>query len=455
MKLSFRIVSVAFLAAAVGFLAAAAVVKITMARNDAGAAESLRAKLTEEHVAQCELGPASWSLELDLGARAFAYDAAWKASNPHAPALALGPLLVPAEKGRILRLPRTPDHGRIVAERVRDEGPCTVVAVHFNAPRQQQDTTLLSTSVLALVTSATSALGFLAIVRPFLRRVEELRRAAERVGADEYVPAETSNASSSDELTRIRRGIDGAHRRIVAANEALRTRLRTLEEHLANVAHDVRTPLASLQAQIEEALDSDVEGVARSRLQGALEDCVYVAGLTENLRLASRLEEGFDPGQTTCDLAAVVGRITTRLGFLARRRGIALEHSVPDEAVVVHCDAVSAEQAIGNVVENAVLNLREGSRIGVVLDRSASGFVLSIVDDGPGVADHEIPRLGERTFRTDAARARDPRGSGLGLAITRAVCERAGFALAFESLPGGPEECGGFEVRIEGSSIDG
>ncbi len=67
----------------------------------------------------------------------------------------------------------------------------------------------------------------------------------------------------------------------------------------------------------------------------------------------------------------------------------------------------------------------------MVLEASSASFLLTVVDDGPGVPPAELPRLGDRTFRSDSARQREPQGSGLGLAISGEICRRAGFALRF------------------------
>ena len=76
------------------------------------------------------------------------------------------------------------------------------------------------------------------------------------------------------------------------------------------------------------------------------------------------------------------------------------------------------------------------------------GFSLVVVDDGPGRLPAELPRLGERTFRSDEARQRDPSGSGLGLAITSQICERCGWNLSFER-----QEPRGLSVKIAGPTI--
>jgi signal transduction histidine kinase len=86
-----------------------------------------------------------------------------------------------------------------------------------------------------------------------------------------------------------------------------------------------------------------------------------------------------------------------------------------------------------------------GGHVAVVLHADGRSFVLSVADDGPGVPPAALPRLGERTFRSDEARERDPRGSGLGLAITSEVCARCGWKLSFDA-----EQPKGLRVTLTG-----
>jgi signal transduction histidine kinase len=140
-----------------------------------------------------------------------------------------------------------------------------------------------------------------------------------------------------------------------------------------------------------------------------------------------------------------VSAIGARSTFYAARRGISLETAVPDGAVMVDCHTIAAEQAVRNLVENAIAYGDRDGHIALMLEIEGDSFLLTVVDDGPGVAPSELARLGERTFRSDEARARDPRGSGLGLAITNEICARCGFELAFAN-----ETPRGLRVTIRG-----
>ena len=203
---------------------------------------------------------------------------------------------------------------------------------------------------------------------------------------------------------------------LVRPVERIEQRRLELQRHLADVAHDLKTPISSLHIALEQAIDGNRDAAVGQLLSSALDDTVYLAALTSNLRLASEMREGWDPSASgaTVDLTEVVDRVVTRAQFFARRKGIALEVAVPDGATRAGCDPVAAEQAISNVVENSVTHGESGEHVAVLLERRGEGFTLTVVDDGPGVRDAVLPHLGERTFRSDEARQRDPRGSGLG-----------------------------------------
>lgn len=295
------------------------------------------------------------------------------------------------------------------------------------------------------------AVAYLGGVRPIEAQIARVQRVATRVGTENgFTPIETD---ARDLIGGLARELDKAHARIRADAAELEASRKDLQVHLADVAHDLRTPVTSIQLALERAFSlqhkpEELEAV----LTQAVNDVIYLGGLTANLRLASQLEKRWpvEPG-AAASLNDTVDRAVTRVRFLAQRKGMSLDHALPDEGLRVGCDPIELEQAVGNVVENAVTHGHKGGHVAVLLRATASaGFEIVVVDDGPGVAADEIPRLGNRTFRTDAARRRDARGSGLGLAITRAVCERHGFALGFSH-----ETPTGLRVTISGPRVDG
>jgi hypothetical protein len=111
-------------------------------------------------------------------------------------------------------------------------------------------------------------------------------------------------------------------------------------------------------------------------------------------------------------------------------------------------DVTLLEQAVSNLVYNAVRYNRAGGHVAVTLDLTAGGFELRVIDDGPGLSDDDLGRLVERGFRGDAARGRSTGGHGLGLHITHTVARLHGFALAFDNRAEG-----GLEVTLMGPAL--
>ena len=411
-------------------------------------AESVRDELDDGEARRCAARPEAWSLRGPGEARTFAYDARTLASkNPAAPPLDEELLRsLDAAGDGVAWADRVSGGGRIVL-RVAEGGPCSVLQIAWPGRAVVRE----SVGVVAWaggVTVLTAALlGLVLVVWPLGRRTGALRDAAARLG--EGTGHEAKEPASGDELDLVLAGLVAGDARIRADAARLEAQSHALERHLADVAHDLRTPLASMQLAIEQAADASESEAARGSCASALGDCVYLSGLTENLRMKSLIEEGWAPqiAAEPVDLAPIVERISTRARALARRRGVAVEYALPDERVAIRCDAIAFERALGNIVDNAVAYGEKGGHVAVTLSAEGEGFVVKVLDDGPGVAAEDLPRLAERAFRADAARRRDARGSGLGLSITAEICARSGFTLRFAPLA--PR---GLEVSLRGPS---
>jgi signal transduction histidine kinase len=400
----------------------------------------------------CAAAPAAWTMTVwpMWQMRGYAYDAAThRSANPAAPPLREDLVGRLGDARSVIDLRGRDRTGALV---FRAAAPCDLVQITWRNP--VEDRRIGPVVVGSAIGSAlfASLLGLTVIVLPLVRRIRRLGAAASQVGEPEgYVGYAAHRRQAGDELDAVGRVLDRAHVRIRDDARQLADQRDALERHLTRVAHDLRTPLTSLQIGLEYAADRVDDPAAREAIAGALRDAVYVAGLTANLRLASQLRSGWNPADDVAavDLSELVQRIVERARILARRRQIALEVSVPDAPVRVVGNAVAIEQALANVVDNAVAYGDRQGHVAVVLRASGTGFALEISDDGPGVDPADLPRLGQDTFRSDEARQRDPRGSGLGLAITAEVCARLDWTLEFAAL-----EPRGLVVRLTGRVRD-
>jgi signal transduction histidine kinase len=396
---------------------------------------------------RCERAPETWSLEAPHRGHVFSYDAAsLRSLNPRAPELDAA-----TRASLVSDLPGTPrtilfalGKGGITIVRAKQRGPCALAVLFWNATVTRAKT-LWALLICGVITGVFSVLvSFWGMARPMARRLATVGSAARRVGGPSYAPV---LAERRDDFGELARELDRAHARIRADGVELERRRKELQEHIAEVAHDIRTPLSSLQLALQDAASHrHPPAELKALLARALEDVVYVGGLIGNLRLASELRERWDPPpRTRVVLGDTVERAVLRLRFLAEQKGVTLEYSLPDEAVCAEGDPIAIEQALANVLENAVVHGSSGGKVAALLERDAHGFRITVLDDGPGVAPADLPRLFERHFRAHASQSPDARGRGLGLAITHEVCRRLGFTLAFAR-----EQPSGLRVTVAG-----
>jgi signal transduction histidine kinase len=207
----------------------------------------------------------------------------------------------------------------------------------------------------------------------------------------------------------------------------------------AAVSHELRTPLARLLALIESA---ELPGAdAAAILRQARDEIELMDELIDDVLFLSELETGREVvslGST--EAAPLLREIASELTERSERAGVALVVEVEDEAVELPLRARMLRVVAQNLAENALRHAGEGATCVLGLRSEDGARILFAADDGAGVAKEDLPRVFERFYRADRARA--SRGSGLGLAIVKHVVETAGGEV--EAL-GAPAE--GLEIR--------
>ena len=207
----------------------------------------------------------------------------------------------------------------------------------------------------------------------------------------------------------------------------------------AAVSHELRTPLARLLALIDDA--SLPGGDPAAALQQARAEVELMDELIDDVLFLSELETGREVvslGST--ETAPLLREIVSELSERSERAGVGLGVEIEDESLELPVRARMLRIVVQNLAENALRHAGEGARCTLVLRREDGARLLAARDDGVGVAKADLPRLFERFYRADRARA--SRGSGLGLAIVKHVVEAAGGRV--EAL-GAPAE--GLEIR--------
>lgn len=210
---------------------------------------------------------------------------------------------------------------------------------------------------------------------------------------------------------------------------------RMKEDFIANVSHELKTPVAALKGFAETLLDGAVDDpeTARRFLSIILAQSDRLGRLVNDLLTLSRIEMGeqaMDLGPVR--LAEVVSSAVTMLQGQAAEKSVALVSSV-NETLEVLADRDSLSQILLNLADNAIKFGNEGGRVAISAEVSNGQAVVSVADEGPGIPPESIPRLGERFYRVDASRSRELGGTGLGLAIVKHLIMAHGSEMQIKS----------------------
>jgi signal transduction histidine kinase len=383
------------------------------------------------------------------GGQFFAYDEHFASRNPEAPPLD-ATLASALRQGQPSATRRYQEEGRSVHETLFQmpwtEGPCSIVLSRrmerFSRPawmRWVPPISLWAPPTLIVLA------GVLIAVGPVVGRIRQLTREVRASASEKYKPGLT--ISGRDEISELARAFEeaGAHiRGQMAVQEA---REQTLRDFLANTTHDVMIPLTVLHGHLAElqATVKDRTPEEQRTVGAAMQEAHYMASLIHNLSAAAKLDAG-EPAMNrdVVLLTDVVQRAVQRHLPIARQRGVALEHAVPEAPVHATGDVTLVEQAVSNLIYNAIRYNQPGGHVAVTLEANgANGFSLTVLDDGPGIADAELSRLAERHFRGNAARTREPHGQGIGLHIAYRVVTLHGWQLRL-----GKSGFGGLKAEI-------
>ena len=196
----------------------------------------------------------------------------------------------------------------------------------------------------------------------------------------------------------------------------------------SHAAHELRTPIAAIRAQAEVARDS-IDSTAREMaLAHVIEGCDRAARLVDQMLLLARIDERAVPSvppATRLDHAA--SRVIADLAPAALARDVTLELAT-DGAVTAAVDGALLEVLLRNLIDNAVRHGRGPGVVTVSCRTDPGAAVLEVADQGPGVTDDELARLGQRFYRTSSAQGP---GSGLGLSIVQRVAENCGGTVTY------------------------
>jgi two-component system phosphate regulon sensor histidine kinase PhoR len=214
---------------------------------------------------------------------------------------------------------------------------------------------------------------------------------------------------------------------------------RVRRDFVANVSHELRTPLAAIRGYAETLLGGALEDASHNRrfVEIIQAQAIRLNNIATDLLTLSDLESGrrdTDPGPVSVEDAVNTALLTVETE--ARIRGVNLVRGTIHD-VIVTGHAIRLEQALVNLLDNAVKFNKPGGEVRIETRESADGRIqISVADTGVGIPSSDVPRIFERFYRVDKARSREVGGTGLGLSIVRHVVERMDGTIGVESRLG-------------------
>jgi len=297
-------------------------------------------------------------------------------------------------------------------------------------------------AVVALsLLGAGTAVAALVIFRPTRRRLHELQKAARALGAGEL--AVRAPESGHDEVTALSRAFNDMATQLELRTQALENADRTRRQLLADVSHELSTPLSAIRGYVETLgmRELPLDEATRRRYLGIVNDeSERLEHIIGDLLDLARLEGG--GGSWRVEPVAVshlLERVRHRHAPAVAEKHITLTTSLAPGVGELLGDQNRLEQALQNLVANAIRHTPTGGRVAVSAMPGEETVILRVDDTGPGIPPEHLPHVFDRFYKVDQSRTGTllPSGSGLGLSIVQAIVMRHGGSVQASNRSGG------------------
>jgi signal transduction histidine kinase len=265
------------------------------------------------------------------------------------------------------------------------------------------------------------------LARGMTQPLRDMAQAASKMETGDY--SQRVHTRSRDEVGQLA----AAFNRMSAELESLESLRRDL---VANVSHELKTPISALRAHLENLLDG-VEVPDPHTLEVMLAQSERLGRLVDQLLDLSRLESGDVPlEQEDVQLQPLVMQVLSEIEVARAESGVRVDSQIPEDLPAAFADRERIHQVLFNLVDNAIRFTPRGGEVTVSANRHNGSVEVKVQDTGVGIAAEHLPKLFERFYRVDSARSREDGGTGIGLAIARSVVEAHGGHISADSRIG-------------------
>jgi len=306
------------------------------------------------------------------------------------------------------------------------DGTTVGYVIAGSGPREQEFSARVNRSIIgaSIVAGLVAILLGLLLIRTVVRPLGIVRDAAQRIGSGELsfrVPV-----ASEDEIGDLARQFN----EMAAALEQDEISRRKM---MADIAHELRTPLAVMRGQAE-ALEDGVFPLTPENVAPIRDQTILLARLVDDLRDLALAEAGQLPLELSdVDLSRLVPRVIRYFQPQAQAKGLSLSVDLAKSLPLIQADSQRLEQVLGNLLSNALRHTPEGGAIRVKAWSEAASVCFAVIDNGQGIASDDLPHLFDRFYRAGVARSRSDGGTGLGLSIAKQLVEAHGGEITVKS----------------------
>jgi len=293
----------------------------------------------------------------------------------------------------------------------------------------------LSTFFLALLATLLAGLSLFFVLTRRLRSLSTAVAAFEQ-GRYNY----RLEIKGRDEIADLSRGFNEMASSVEKGIEELHRAENQRTELIANISHDLRSPLTSIRGHLETILlkDDKLGGKERQEfLETILRNVSSFQKLVEELFDLARLESRqIVPDLETVMMAELVQDVILKLKSRSDESEIQVEMKIRGDITGVPGDMGLLERVLTNLIENALSHTPAGGKITVGIQSGSGTLTIEVQDTGPGIAPEDLPHIFERFYRADKSRDRRIPGTGLGLAIVKGIMELHGGSVSARNIPG-------------------
>jgi signal transduction histidine kinase len=281
-------------------------------------------------------------------------------------------------------------------------------------------------------------LAAVVVFAPARRRLMALEHATERLGRGDL--SVRAPEDGVDEIARVAQAFNRMAHDLAVREEALRTSDRLRRQMLADVSHELKTPLTSIRAYIETLQMPEIAGDPERRARyfdTIAQETRRLDRIVSDLLDLARYENGVGSlDSQVFSIERLFQQVAARHERDADARAVTIAINVAETHDQVFADPHRIDQVIDNLVANALRHTPRGGRITLSARRGGDDMLLAVRDTGEGIAAEHLPHVFDRFYKVDPSRPGGAAGSGLGLSIVKAIVERHGGHVGVRSTPG-------------------